>query len=135
MADLLLRMSASSGKTAFQSEWHIAPETLQWTWSSAHRKADGCSGWLRAVPVGLVLSHELCAIFVCIFNLYITVFMLQLDLSENYRNLPFSPWHTLALRSKYSFHLCVYVCSYTCFLQNCEYLFTSTSKSQESLEW
>lgn len=57
--------------------------------------------------MGPVLSHELCAIFVCIFNLYITVFMLQLYLSENYRNLPLFPWHILALRSEYSFHLCV----------------------------
>lgn len=43
--------------------------------------AESCS-------VGPVLSHELCAIFVCIFNLYITVFMLQLYPSENYGNLP-----------------------------------------------
>lgn len=96
---------------------------------------DDCNRWPRAVPVGPVLSHELCAIFVCIFNLYITVFMLQLYLSENCRNLPFFPWHILALRSEYSFHLCVYIRSCTCFIQNCEYLFTSTSTSQESLEW
>lgn len=99
MAGLLLRMPASSRRTASQSEWPIAPKTLRWP--------DGCGRWPRAVPVGPVLSHELCAIFVCIFNLYITVFMLQLYLSENYRNLPLFPWHILALRSEYSFHLCV----------------------------
>lgn len=82
-----------------------------------------------------VLSRELCAIFVCIFKLYITVFMLQLSMSENCRSLPVFPWHIFALRGECPFHLCVYVHSCACFIQNCESLFTSTLKSQESLEW
>lgn len=85
-------------------------------------------------PVEPVISHELCAIFVCIFKLYITVFMLQLRLSENCRKLPDFPWRLFALRGEYPFHLCVCVRSCACFIQNCESLFTSALKSQESLE-
>lgn len=60
-----------------------------------------------------VLSRELCAIFVCIFKLYITVFMLQLYLSENYRNLLVFPWHIFALRVKSPFHLCACMYAHT----------------------
>lgn len=51
-----------------------------------------------------VLSRELCAIFICIFKLYITVFMLQLCLSENCRNLPaFLPLAHMCTKRRVSF--------------------------------
>lgn len=74
--------------------------------------------------------------FSCIYNVYVATSPEAISTET----LPFFPWHIFALGDEsVPSTECVCVCVCVCerererVIQNCEYLFTSTLKSQESL--
>lgn len=138
-AHLLLRMLTFSGKTASKLHWHVAPYDSEMALKDSSQGiliAEVC-GWELFTICGVCAPlMDICAIFVWIFlAVYYSVYVATSPEARSTEVFPFFPWHIFALREKCSFHqgvrVCVCVCA--CFIQNCEYLFTSTLKSQESL--
>lgn len=80
-------------------------------------------------------------LYVFFLAVYYSVYVATSPEASLQKPSPFFPWHIFALRDERSFHwgvcvcvcVCVHMCTCACFIQNCEYVFTLTLKSQESL--